>query len=384
MKSDMNYIGVEKLSAAAVENPGTVRIPRPEPIVKADDVAYIMFCKKSLERQKAFLLDFGMVISAETPEAIYMRGTGPLPYFYVAFDAQKMKPRPKRHGFLGIGFSVKTAGELDTLSKATGVTIEPIDGPGAGNRVRLSDPDGFIVDVCHGRQMLERLDSRAPIAVNTPLEKRRVNEAIRTPILPSPIERLGHAVLSVTSLEVSQRWYMRHLGLIPSDVQCIEDGSPVLAFNRLNRGAELADHHSLVLTQNVMAQYMHSAYETLDLDSIGQGHQYLASRGWSHHWGIGRHILGSQIFDYWKDPEGEELEHYADGDVFDSARETRYHPMDLGGLYAWGAEVPNIAPKPTPSFIMSVVRSLRSGKMTARQLGLLKKAMSTKARPWSR
>ena len=30
----------------------------------------------------------------------------------------------------------------------------------------------------------------------------------------------------------------------------------------------------------------------------------LAARGYPHAWGVGRHILGSQIFDYWRDPFG--------------------------------------------------------------------------------
>lgn len=386
MTAEIHYAGAEtQRSATAQANAGCIRIARPAPIVRADDVAYILFSKRDLERQKAFLLDFGMRLAAETPDTLYMKGVGPLPYFYVAHDERRRarQGRSARKGYLGIGFSVPTARDLATLSRETGQSIEAIDGPGGGQRVRLTDPDGFIVDVCHGRALVERIATREPIAANTPQAKRRVNDTIRTPVEPSPIERLGHVVLSVSCFETSMQWYQRHLGLIPSDVQCLEDGSPALAFNRLDRGDAPADHHSLVLTQNVAAQYMHSAYETLDLDSIGQGAQHLASKGWKHHWGIGRHILGSQIFDYWKDPEGDEMEHYADGDVFDNRRETRYHPLELGGLWAWGADVPDIAPKPTPGFIVAVIKALRSGKLTGQRLGMIKKAMSTRARPWS-
>ena len=46
--------------------------------------------------------------------------------------------------------------------------------------------------------------------------------------------------------------------------------------------------------------------------------QHLRDRGYRHSWGIGRHIQGSQIFDYWRDPDKMMFEHYADGDVFDS------------------------------------------------------------------
>src|SRR6266702_7292843 len=79
-----------------------------------------------------------------------------------------------------------------------------------------------------------------------------------------------------------------------------------------------ADHHSLALLCGPAAKLLHVSFETLDLESVGQGHQYLRAAGWNHYWGIGRHILGSQVFDYWKDPAGDEWEHYADGDVMNA------------------------------------------------------------------
>ena len=48
----------------------------------------------------------------------------------------------------------------------------------------------------------------------------------------------------------------------------------------------------------------------------------LAKGGREHHAGIGRHVLGSQIFDYWKDPWGHVLEHFTDGDLLNADAET--------------------------------------------------------------
>lgn len=40
--------------------------------------------------------------------------------------------------------------------------------------------------------------------------------------------------------------------------------------------------------------------------------KYLEKKGYQSVWGVGRHILGSQIFDYWYQPEGKfMIEHYA-------------------------------------------------------------------------
>ncbi|MDB5969998.1 MAG: hypothetical protein JWQ90_2448 [Hydrocarboniphaga sp.] len=386
MKSDIQYPGSEHRSAAAVAAAGTIRIDRMEAIVKADAVAYILFNKNDLEKQKQFLADFGMHLAAQTADTVYMRGVGTLPYIYAAYDFRQQKKalgKAARSGYIGIGFSFNSESDLTALSRATGMPIETIDGPGGGQRVRLHDPDGFIADAVWGRTPVERFPTQSTLTpINTPFEKPRINCTVRPVLQPSPVERVGHAVLSVSNFRKSLDWYMTHFGLIPTDVQCLEDGTPALSFNRLDRGKEPTDHHSLVLMQNVAAQYMHSAYETFDLDSVGQGQQYLSAKGWKHHWGIGRHILGSQIFDYWLDPEGEEVEHYADGDLFDAGYETGYHPLDMGGLWAWGDDVPDMAPKMTPKQIIAIVKAIRSGNLSGKTLGMIKKAMSTQARPW--
>jgi hypothetical protein len=36
-----------------------------------------------------------------------------------------------------------------------------------------------------------------------------------------------------------------------------------------------------------------------DFDIEVLGHDYLRHQGYKNCWGVGRHILGSQIFDYW-------------------------------------------------------------------------------------
>jgi hypothetical protein len=67
---------------------------------------------------------------------------------------------------------------------------------------------------------------------------------------------------------------------------------------RISALAENADHHTLVLVGALEDRYEHSAYEVVDLDALGQGQQVLRAAGWRHLWGIRRHVLGSQLFDY--------------------------------------------------------------------------------------
>ena len=184
----------------------------------------------------------------------------------------------------------------------------------------------------------------------------------------------------VSDFDQSWAWYRKHLGLLPTDVLCSATGRPLLAFNRLDKGSEPADHHTVVLAGGPEVGIMHSAFETFDQDAIGQGQQFLKMKGWKHFWGIGRHILGSQIFDYWLDPHGFEVEHYADGDVFDDAHATGYHLLDRGGLWAWGNDVPD-AMKPKPTLKMLI--ALLFGSSDKRKvLFEMKKAMDRVPRPW--
>ncbi len=385
MTSDIIYAGSEAHSTSSLI--GSIQIERPSPIVKADDLAYITFVKSDLDKQQAFLEDFGMSVASASDSSLYMRGVGTLPYFYAAHSIGTLpnsnQPKQKA-GYYGLGFSVSTEAELKKLSLATKTPIENIDGPGGGSRVRLFDPDGFIVDVVWGRQPVERLETRSEIPPsNTQFDKPRINKTVRTELAPSPLERLGHCVLSVTDFDASIQWYMTHVGIVPTDVLCLEDGTPSLSFNRLDRGSKPADHHTLVLIRDIEAKYQHSAYETLDLDSVGQGQQYMKWKGWRHFWGMGRHTLGSQIFDYWLDPDGDELEHYADGDVFDDQYPTRYHQMDMGGTWAWGDDIPSkMLPKFKLQQIWLAIKALAAKKITKDQLGLVKKALSIPARPW--
>ena len=83
----------------------------------------------------------------------------------------------------------------------------------------------------------------------------------------------------------------------------------------------------------------HCAFEVCDLDDVWLGHEALAAKGYRHHWGIGRHTLGSQIFDYWRDPWGHVHEHFTDGDLLDASHPTGVcEPAGAGSQ--WGPEIP--------------------------------------------
>ena len=109
-----------------------------------------------------------------------------------------------------------------------------------------------------------------------------------------------------------------------------------MSFIRCDRGTTPTDHHTLAMTLGPRNRYVHSAYQVADLDALAAGGEYLREQGFHRSWGIGRHIEGSQIFDYWRDPDGLLVEHFTDGDLFDCTLEPGWSPMTASGLAQWG------------------------------------------------
>lgn len=359
--------------------PGFIqRLERPTPLIKAQALAFLMFEKPDLAATEAFLRDFGMRTVFRDVDQLQMRGSGSAPCIHMA-------RRGSRSRYLGAAFTVASKAELAIAVKTENARHIPSGRiPGGGDGVELVDPAGNLLWLITGQQPSDPLPLRDPLhpLTNGPGLLRRVNATVRAPLEPAAVARLGHVVMQTTDFAGMADWYMRHLGLIPTDVQYLEDGSPNLCFFRLDLGSTPADHHSFVLAGGIEEKYEHSAYEVVDLDALGQGHNVLRANGHKHMWGIGRHVLGSQLFDYWYDPDGMEFEHYTDGDVFTADHETHYVPLEMSGIWAWGDDVPaSMGPRRNLGTLFKIVGLLRSGRLSTQRLKLLGRAMA-KARPW--
>lgn len=77
------------------------------------------------------------------------------------------------------------------------------------------------------------------------------------------------------------------------------DGRDITTFMHLDRGLEFVDHHCFFIFSGPKSHVHHSSFEVFDFDTQVIGHDWLTKQGYENCWGVGRHILGSQIFDYW-------------------------------------------------------------------------------------
>ncbi|NDZ17335.1 catechol 1,2-dioxygenase [Variovorax sp. WS11] len=303
------------------------------PIIKATDLAYARVRVPDLDRAEAFMNDFGLLRSARTDKALYMRGACGDHHIYVA----ELGPSK----FLSLAF---VAGSEDDLRRIAGLLgasdVETIEEPGGGRRVRIQDPDGNTIEVVHGIERVQPIDCRCQPLNDARDGLRRAGTPARHEKGPARVLRLGHGVLASPNMAPMLAWYRETLGLLLSDEVRGPDNEIVLSFNRLDRGAEYVDHHVFLLQHGPSSGLNHVAFEVQDFDDLMLGHEHMKARAHDSVWGVGRHVYGAQIFDYWMDPFDFMYEHWTDTDrmnadfrgVLDGTIESANGP--------WGAQVP--------------------------------------------
>jgi catechol 2,3-dioxygenase-like lactoylglutathione lyase family enzyme len=299
-------------------------------MIKIKDVAYVRFGAPDLDVTQRFLTDFGLVVSPSGDDRLYARGTDPSPYVHVSERGEA--------GFRGVAFEAGSAEDLAAAAQLEGAgPIEKIDAPGGGQRVRFADPDGHVIDVVHGRETLAPLPVRSASPLNAGSDRRRLGVLQRVDAGPSSVKRLGHVVLRVSDFRRSEEWYKSRFGFVSSDEVYIgEPDNVVTAFMRCDLGQDYSDHHTLLCVGLGEPGFDHAAFEVEDVDAVMVGHDHLEKAGYDHHAGIGRHVLGSQVFDYWRDPWGHVVEHFTDGDLLNADHEMgRYDPGVALGTQ-WG------------------------------------------------
>ena len=338
-----------ELAGLRSEHPGRST----NPIIKVVELAWLEFVKPDLDRSERFAVDFGFQVQERTPDRLVLRGT------WSAVPCLVIR-RGTKAGFVGPTFLAESTKDVERLAAATGSNVIPY---GTGKSVNLRDPSGIPVRVVAGLTPLAALPERAAMTLNFGVEPQRFNETQRPPSGPAQVQRLGHVVLETTRFQSALQWYLDFLGLIVSDflyLDDLRDRGPTMAFIRCDLGSVPSDHHTLAMHLGMHNGYVHSAYQVTDLDAVATGGMHLSKEGYKRVWGIGRHIQGSQIFDYWRDPDRMMFEHYADGDMFDCAVEPGWAAMSASGLSQWGPPVTRdfLGTTPNPALIAAVLKAL--------------------------
>ncbi len=298
------------------------------------DIAFVRYAVPDLDLMERFLQDFGLQTVSKSGSALYSRACADIPFCHVAHQAAEPST-------LGFGFFAQSAGDLEQFAQEFGVAIEDNDEPGGGQRIRLRDPAGFMVDIVHGQAGPGAIPTRAAMELNTISNRNRLGGTIRTSARPSSVQRLGHVALLVSDFTAAREFYAR-LGLQPSDSYYVGEASNVVAsFLHCSLGEKYTDHHTLALitSPDGRNRFDHTAFEVIDLDDLMQGNAHLKASGYEHAWGVGRHIQGSQLFDYWRDPWAHKHEHWTDGDVVNQDTPAGAAHLTPNELWQWAPEL---------------------------------------------
>lgn len=308
-------------------------------VIRIEDIAHVRFACPDLSVMRGFLEDFGLTCF-EDKGRLYGRGSDGRPFMHVT--------EPGEARFVAVGLRAASIADLEALAAHDGVVVEPLDEPGGGMVVRLKDPDGYLVEVVAGQHCAAPAPCAAP-RFNSAADKPRQRATIRLEPAPAHVRRIGHAVLKVSDFRASERWWKERFGFLTSDEIEAAPNVPLGAFMRCDRGDLPSDHHTIFLAQLPgPLGLLHAAFEVESLDDLMCGHEWLKARQRQAAWGVGRHIMGSQIFDYWKDPFGNELEHWTDGDLFTAADPPNTQTMQALLAVQWGAAHPMFAGKLAP------------------------------------
>ncbi|KAK1715175.1 glyoxalase [Colletotrichum lupini] len=263
-------------------------------------LAHVFYKHKNIEEARKFYDDFGFYELERKGNKTFYRGYGTEPFVFCAEEAEEDE-------FGGPAFVVESLEDLEYASKTlpSATEIHDLkDVPGGGKCVTFKDPvDGWPLHLVYNQTPIEKRDPGFPnLKFNFPEEKHRdVNKKQRFTKRPAPVHKLGHFGVCLTNFDKAYEFYTSNFNLYPSELVHAPDNKDksVTVFFRLARGKEFVDHHCFFFLEGPKFHVHHSSFETHDFDTQVLGHDWLREQGHKLCWGVGRHIMGSQIFDYW-------------------------------------------------------------------------------------
>jgi catechol 2,3-dioxygenase-like lactoylglutathione lyase family enzyme len=205
----------------------------------------------------------------------------------------------------------------------------PKDAPQVG--IWFLDPDGNLINLRQEAPPLAAADE-APILYNGPGAPQRVNNRNVPSFERATPRRLGHVLFFTPDPERATEFYNGLLGFK------ISDRVPgLLSFMRCS-----TDHHNIAFAKSTHRGFHHASYEVGGFDEIGMGAMWMRERGWKPGWGVGRHVIGSNVFYYTRDPWGSFAEYFHDIDYIPEDANWEPREWDVrSALYCWGPDVPD-------------------------------------------
>lgn len=221
---------------------------------------------------------------------------------------------------------------IRTKLEAHGTRLLDPPSQAAGDGIWFQDPDGLLVNIRIAEPAPARTDPEW--VVNTPGHYRRVNQRgyPDTNIKIQP-RRMSHFILFSPDVARKRQFYVDVLGLVLSDY--------IGNFIAFLRTVAPSDHHVIGFMQSDRTGLHHCAFEVGNVDEIEIGAQRMIEKGYTHVWGLNRHVQGSNFFHYLRDPWNSMAEYFCDVDFI--GEDSQWEAKDWSGakpIFAWGSPMP--------------------------------------------
>jgi catechol 2,3-dioxygenase-like lactoylglutathione lyase family enzyme len=266
-----------------------------------------------------------------------MRTDGGDAYSYIAEQREQ-------RSLVGLGLLVESEEDLEEAVRDHGGTaIVELEGPGGGKFTTLVSPEGMQFQLVHGITNDDPPPPRPHLALNAPGARNRFSQPqFPRPTGPATLFRLGHVGLYVKDFASNAEWLQNVLGMKLSDgMYAASPDNKVVGFFRLDRGKEWVDHHTIFIGAMGLTALHHISFEVQDFEAQFRTHRYLQDRGWEPNWGVGRHPLGSHVFDVWFDPDRFRYETFSDTDLLNDEHETAFHAIKDQEMDVWSSDPPD-------------------------------------------
>ncbi|CAE6822177.1 VOC family protein [Paraburkholderia domus] len=195
----------------------------------------------------------------------------------------------------------------------------------------FEDPDGNLLQLRPGAKTTPDFKPAARREAALP---RLRGASFRADAAPARPMRLSHVLMFTPDIRTAIVFYEQALGMK------LSDGSEgIVAFLHGRHGS---DHHLIAFAQGAAKGWHHSAWDVPSVDEVGVGKMQMRRAGYVQGWGVGRHVLGSNYFQYVRDSWGSYWEYSADIDFVSPGSEwpCGNHPPE-DSLYLWGPDVPD-------------------------------------------
>ena len=238
--------------------------------------------------------------------------------------------QPKRLQYLSFGAYAEDFDAIARNVHAAGVADPHPLSDGQGEWTR--DADGTPIQVVVGPKVTpSNKEALPPPAPPAPGKGAAPNRSKAAPVRP---RRLSHVLMFSPDVARQVAFYERTLGLRLSD-----RSADIIAFMH---GPHASDHHLVAFAKSSAPGYHHSSWDVGRFDDVGLGAETMKIAGYTHGWGVGRHVLGSNYFYYVQDPWGSWAEYSYDIDFVpvDIDWAAADHPPE-DSFYIWGPTVPD-------------------------------------------